>query len=60
MSHPLPERFGIPLWFCYYPQEALALIVERGAARPEFAVDAAVAPGAASASASRPAPPSAA
>ena len=39
LSHPLRERFGILLRFRYYPPEALAEIVARGAARLELAVD---------------------
>ena len=39
LSHPLRERFGILLRFRYYPPDALAEIVTRGAARLDLAVD---------------------
>ena len=43
LSHPLRERFGILLRFSYYPPDALAEIVERGARRLDLAVDPAAA-----------------
>ncbi|MDE2717679.1 MAG: hypothetical protein OXI33_11795 [Chloroflexota bacterium] len=39
IPYPLREHFGILLRFRYYLPEALAEIVEHGAARLEFAAD---------------------